>query len=205
MASGGGAIRRWRWALVLLLLAAACSRRQGPLLRIPLPIPEDSRYAVAIDNGRLWLATGADRSLTAIDLNSGQPLAPPLRLPVAPVSFAVGEGAIWIVGEDHRRVVRVDPATQQIVAAIEVPAAPFPEYEHLWVAADAGYVWLIGQRHVLQIDPRANRVVGRPILAGEEVIAFAVGAGSFWTGSHDDGILARIEPATGEVVARIYF
>jgi streptogramin lyase len=173
------------------------------LHRIPLTVPPGSGYAVAIDNGRLWLVIRDDHSLSAIDLTSKQLAAPTLQLPIAPASIATGEGGIWIVDAEHRRVIRLDPATQQIVAELDISAAPFPEYEHLWIAVGEGYVWLVGQRHVLRIDPRTNQVLGQPIAIGEEVIAYGVGAGSFWTGSHDDGILARIEPATGEVTARI--
>ncbi len=173
------------------------------LFRIPLDVPPDSRYAVAIDGGLLWVATSGDRTVSAIDLHSGETAGPAVHLAIAPASIAAGEGSIWVVALDHRRVVRIDQATRQVAGRIDIEGTPFPEYEHLWITVGEGYVWLIGERHVVQIDPLTNRRVGRPIAVGEEVISYALGAGSLWTGSHDDGILARIDPATKRVSARI--
>jgi hypothetical protein len=40
-------------------------------------------------------------------------------------------------------------------------------------------------------------------MAGEEIIAVALGHGTLWTGSHGDGIVARVDPQTHQVVADI--
>jgi streptogramin lyase len=66
-----------------------------------------------------------------------------------------------------------------------------------------GAIWITNQTTVIQIDPQTNQLVGEPLPAGEEIIAVALGHGTFWTGSHDDGIVARIDPLTHRVVATI--
>jgi streptogramin lyase len=172
-------------------------------IRVPLPVPPAARYAVALADGCLWIVTSRDRLLTPLDPTTGRPVAPPLSLPSAPVSLAAGAASLWIVSLDHQQLLRVEPLTHQVSATIDISDMPFPVYEHLWVTAGDEGVWLIGQRHVVQIDPRTNQRLGPPIAAGEEIIAYATGAGSLWTGSHDDGILARIDPATQVVTARI--
>ena len=55
----------------------------------------------------------------------------------------------------------------------------------------------------MQIDPDTNKIVGEPLPAGEEIIVAALGHGTLWTGSHDDGIITRVDAETHSIVATI--
>jgi streptogramin lyase len=86
---------------------------------------------------------------------------------------------------------------------IDLRHLQIPDYAHLLIAAGDGAVWLTNETHVIQIDPRTNQIVGTPLPAGEEIIVVALGHGTLWTGSHDDGIVSRVDPQTHDVIATI--
>ncbi|HET9909161.1 MAG TPA: hypothetical protein VFQ23_21105, partial [Anaerolineales bacterium] len=117
--------------------------------------------------------------------------------------IAYGEGAVWALGTDHTALARIDPLTYSVIAEIDLSSLQMPEYNLVLIAAGEGSVWITDQTAVIQIDPKTNQFVGEPLFTGEEIIAVALGHGTFWTGSHDDGIVARVDPATHKVVASI--
>jgi YVTN family beta-propeller protein len=103
-----------------------------------------------------------------------------------------------MAGED--RVTRIDLATGRRVATITVGRAP------LDLAATRGAVWVTnsgGGHSVAQIDPRTNRLAGRPIRTGASPQSLAIGGGSLWVANHDARTVTRIDQATGKVVANI--
>lgn len=159
--------------------------------------------SVAVGGGLVWVSYTAERTITRIDPLTQQTRGEPIRLPFEPGHLAYGEGSIWVCKRDYTALVRIDPQTYQIIASIDLRSFQMPIEEHLWVAVGSGAVWLTNQTTVLQIDPATNTIVGEPIVAGEEIIAIAIGEGSFWSGSHDDGIVTRIDPASHTVIARI--
>jgi glutamine cyclotransferase len=66
----------------------------------------------------------------------------------------------------------------------------------LWVGA-----W--GDREVVRVDPRSNRVVARFPAGGRNLAGLAVGAGTVWVVQPDADQVVRLDPGTGRVVARI--
>lgn len=106
---------------------------------------------------------------------------------------------------------RVDPRTGEVVATIPI--------EGLWdaftqVASGAGSVWVSSGYYetghapkrtpsdvVFRIDPRTNRVVDR--IPVDPPTGLAFGHGSVWATSISYGTVSRIDPQTGEVVAKI--
>jgi DNA-binding beta-propeller fold protein YncE len=88
-----------------------------------------------------------------------------------------------------------------IVARIRLPASPFS------VATGEGSVWALTRRprpEVWRIDPRSNRLVGKPTPLPVAPWNIAVGAGSVWvTPNGADGRLIRIDARTGRISARI--
>lgn len=131
-----------------------------------------------------------------------------------PQDVAVGEGAVWVAvpaqqPEQDNLIVRIDPATNEVVARI-----PVEDYvEEL--AAGAGGVWGAGIEwmandptfHVVRIDPATNEVIARiPDFSGP----LAVGYGALWgvdragaRAGPDGSSLLRVDPATNQIVARI--
>ena len=106
--------------------------------------------------------------------------------------------------EDTHSVLRVDPATNEIVATIAVRS---PGH----IAVGAGAVWTIDHFErsdtLVRIDPSSNRVIATIPL---DYYAFDVAAvdGAVWVtrdivAAGRSGELIRNDPATNEVVARI--
>jgi ABC-type branched-subunit amino acid transport system substrate-binding protein/streptogramin lyase/predicted Ser/Thr protein kinase len=103
--------------------------------------------------------------------------------------MAVGAGALWAAGADNR-IYRIDPATGRIVAKIPVVARVST------LAAGAEGVWFLNWTNgdVSRIDPATNRVADRIRVDSGSLAGIAVGGGSVWVTSPDDGRLWRIEP-----------
>jgi DNA-binding beta-propeller fold protein YncE len=129
-----------------------------------------------------------------------------------PRDVAVGAGAVWVSVNDFAEgepeshaVLRIDPATNDIVATIPVHSAG-----HLAVGSDA--VWTIdslegeGGDVLLRIDPTSNEVVAT-IPVDRYAFDVAVDSTSVWLTREDgegrSGEVIRIDPSTNEIVARI--
>jgi YVTN family beta-propeller protein len=105
----------------------------------------------------------------------------------------------------RRRTLYLDPksilATGRTVATITVPRAspgPCRHAKGVWVT-NAG----AGGGGKVQIDPRTNRLLGRPVRTDASPQSLAVGGGSLWVANHDERSVARIDLASGRVVADI--
>src|SRR5207237_587958 len=96
---------------------------------------------------------------------------------------------------DSSSVLRIDPATNRVVARIDVGAT-----EMAGITATSAAVWVAvyGAGTVVRIDPATNSVVGRIHVGGkpEDVVLYA---GAVWV-PNENGTLARIDPGTNAVV-----
>ena len=116
------------------------------------------------------------------------------------VEIAFGAGSVWATSE--RGVLRIDPETGRVTRTIPLKYAGGAASG---VAFGEGAVWAAGAGDgaVSRIDPEENGVVARIDVGeggrGAAPNAVAVGAGSVWVGTRDEG-LARIDPAKNRVV-----
>jgi YVTN family beta-propeller protein len=222
-----------RWhkvlAVALLLAAAGCSGAADspstPRSTQPPPAPtgttvpafDRDRFAavipvpgarsLAVADGVLWvLASGG---VVRIDPETNRVVGQPLRVPADAEVIAVGQGALWVAGvapgdlgaPGKDQVTRIDLATGHTEATITVGRAP------LDLAATPGAVWFThsggGGDSVARIDPRTNRLAGRPVRTGASPQSLATGGGSLWVANHDERTVTRIDQASGKVVANI--
>ena len=224
-----GAPRRHKTLVVaVLLVAAACAdttstprstqpptTRTGTGATVPgfdrgrfaavIPLPGAGRMTVG--DGALWVHAAG--TVVRIDPATNAAAGRPLRVPADAEAIAVADGALWVAsvgpgdlgtaGED--RVTRIDLATGRPVATITVGRAP------LDLAVTPGAVWVPnsggGGDSVARIDPRTNRVAGRPVRTGASPQSLAVGGGSLWVANHDAGTVTRIDQASAKVMAHI--
>jgi YVTN family beta-propeller protein len=221
----------WQKTLVVAVLvaAAACSgaadSRGTPRSTQPPPTPtgatvpafDRGRFAAVIPvpgaatmaaSGRgLWVHAAG--GVVRIDPATNTVVGEPLKVPANAEAIAVGQGALWVTSvapgdlgtPRPDRLTRIDLATGRSVATIEVPRTP------LDVALTPGAVWVTDAGGagdgVTRVDPRTNRVVGRPVATGSSPQSLAVGGGSLWVANHDGQTITRIDQATGKVVADI--
>ena len=112
---------------------------------------------------------------------------------------AVGFGSLWIQtnpGSDDAAIVRINPATGQTLARIAVPRV-------VGVSSGGGRVWAIsypksrsastfqpikGTAALWQIDPRTNRVIGKPIHQPLiQPISIVASHGQLWIADYQTG------------------
>jgi YVTN family beta-propeller protein len=171
-----------------------------------IPLPGAASMTVA--DGMLWVRKGAG-TVVQVDPATNAVVGKPLRVPADAEAIAVGDGALWVArvapgdlgaaGKDA--VTRIDLASGRMVATITVGRAP------LDLAVTPGGVWVTnsggGGESVARIDPRTNRLAGRPVRTGASPQSLAVGGGSLWVANHDASTVTRIDLASGRVVADI--
>jgi sugar lactone lactonase YvrE len=125
--------------------------------RLSPPLVElDCDPGIAIGTAAVWTTDPCSGALVRRDPKT---LRPTGRIDVPSTSgIALGFGSVWLVAGD--RVLRVDPQTLHITASIAVRGTS--------AAIGANAVWVLSmgngvRGNVTRIDPRTNRVVGRPI------------------------------------------
>jgi hypothetical protein len=139
-------------------------------------------------------------------------------------SLFVGEGSIWVAASNNDgtfggRILRVDPASAEVVSEIDVPSVPSWEVGGGGIVVAEGSVWLAGGIEtseagpdnsdgiVLQIDVATEQVVREIGVGGQYAADVAVDASGAWVTVFGEGENAmevvRIDPATGAVVDRI--
>jgi len=146
----------------------------------------------------------------AVDIASKQypistlPIVARIKVPVGPGWLGTGFGSLWVSKSLSREVLRIDPATNRVIAAIHVGSDP-----ELGIGVGLGFVWVADtkDRTITQIDPETNRVVKViPVdVARDPEGSLGVGEGSVWIMTNrrgtKSGTLTRIDPATGKITA----
>lgn len=158
--------------------------------------------AVAIGEGAVWVASG-DGSITSVDPANGKSTRFGERV-TQPGGIAVGEGAVWVTSSAGNGLVRIDPASGEVVGE-PIDVGEFPTD----VAVGDGSVWVANSRDgtVTRLDA-ASGEADEQIEVGEggeaEVLALAVGEGGVWV-ARSDGLpgseiaVVRIDPDSGTV------
>ncbi len=147
-------------------------------------------------------------------------------------SVAYGEGSVWVAQRSAPSfggsILRVDPATNEVVATILVDTVPQWETGGGGLTVANGSVWAAGpiatqsgssEAAVVQIDPATNFVVDTIRLGGLFADDVAVGPdGSIWVLMRTDAgdpevveldptthaVIARVRPANGSAGRRIF-
>lgn len=204
--------------IVLIILLSSCSPNPLPGVQTVTELPVATQLssgrneirqrislpqgagAVAFGDGSIWVTNRMKQNVLRIDMETGDTGAL-IELDFEPREIAYGEGAVWVCSADHTRLARIDPQTNKVTAEIDLRPLEIPDHVLLLITAGEGAVWITDQTHVIQIDPQTHQLVGQPLPAGEEIVAVALGHGTLWTGSHDDGIVSRVDAKTHSVLA----
>jgi len=166
--------------------------------------------SLALTPGAVWVVNFGMNGDTVvhIDPQTDQITGDPIQTGRAPLSVAVGEGSLWVANHDAHTITRIDLATNQVVANINVPSEPHR------VAYGEGAVWVANWHinSVSRIDTQTNQVIGEPIPIGFHAGNMAAGLGSVWVtsdyrspmdGAPEDVVLVRIDPQTNQAVETI--
>ena len=118
---------------------------------------------------------------------------------------AIGAGSVWrgLWPEKYdcgdSRIMRIDLATNRIVAEIPVPVVGR-------LAATDDAVWVASHGLLQRIDPATDSVVGNVQMPDREISAVTADANDVWAVTIDPvsgGVLVRVDAATNRVVAKI--
>ena len=149
----------------------------------------------------MWVTSGqANGVVYRVDPAANRVTAT-IGVPGGAFGIVVAAGTVWVTQylpePDPGHVARIDARTNRLLAPVEVPNLPGA----IRYGFDA--VWVTSRFTVSRIDPHTGAVTQPLHRAGD---VRAVGAGSLWgtyaNGAADAGA-QRIDPATGQVVARI--
>ena len=119
------------------------------------------------------------------------------KIPAGSGQIALGEGALWVLGE--KAVSRLDLDTNQVVATM-----PVDEFVQA-LAIGYGAVWAAGlDGTVTRIDPLTNQASGTiPVAPSSGLNGIAAGAGTVWVSNSEQGMVYRIDPNINQVIATI--
>jgi streptogramin lyase len=150
--------------------------------------------SLASGDGALWV-TGFG-VVSRLDATSGRLIAE-LRTPGSDdySQIAVGERAVWVTSTARGVVYRIDPVTDRVTTIhLDEPAAG--------IAVGGGRVWvtvdLPGPGRLIVINPRTNRVTGRPIMVGPGPGQVVYGQRAVWVQNTSPASVMRINPASGQ-------
>lgn len=155
---------------------------------------------VTVAGGSAWVAN-LGIGITRYDLATGEMLGEVVTNDIC-LAMDEGFGSLWAGDCVDNTLLRIDLATGELLATIDLPFG-IPSESSVAVGDDG--VWMLStgtQRTLVRIDPATNEVADSfPAPGG--TTAVRAGAGSLWITRADAGQLLRVDPATGEVLAEI--
>jgi virginiamycin B lyase len=143
-------------------------------------------------------AVAPSDTTSAGDLPTGAKIADEIEIALRDVRWlAVDSTAVWVNAD--REIVRVDPASGDIVGRVETPPIKYGS-----LASGENGLWQASfdQDVVLRVDPETNSVV-ETIAVGDAPEGVGTTPGAIWVANHHAGTVSRIDPLTNTVVATI--
>jgi streptogramin lyase len=130
------------------------------------------------------------------------------RIPVGPrraccaehMSVTARDDAVWAAVPNFDALVRIDPATNTVTDTVKVPYSPCA-----FLVANEASVWSAGggcADVLARVDARTSRLT--TTVEGEpHSIGLALEFGSLWVAVLRSASIDRLDPDTGQVVARL--
>lgn len=166
-------------------------------------VPAEGESSIGAGEGGIWAIADGDYCsgcvLVRIDPEVVK-VTDTYDVPEGGTAVRAGLGGIWITYSSEDRVVRVDPETGEVVSEIDVGSGP------RFLDVGEGGVWVMNQLDgsVSHIDPTSDEVVATIPVDAAAIFGgdLTVGAGFVWLRASSE-LVAKIDPATDRVVARI--
>ncbi len=180
----------------LLQYGAKTARRVGA----PITLPPGTAVAVSTGERGVWVGSRSGRegfepqTVARVDYRTAMLARSALIQPDGVQDIAVGDGAVWVIGRQRPIVTRISVSTG---AEKRLVVGGNPQR----LAIGQGAVWVSNNDgSVSRIDLKTRNI--RRIPVGREPRGIAVGRGAVWVANSLDGTATRIDPKTGEVVAK---
>ena len=122
-------------------------------------------------------------------------------VPGSPDWQVMTEDAVWVSNSPKNTIHRLDPKTNQVVAAVEVGKRPCSG-----LAAGFGSVWVpvCGDKSLVRVDAKTNQITTTiPVGPANSEGGLIASPDAIWMLTDMKGTLSRIDPATNKVIAEI--
>ena len=147
--------------------------------RVVATVPAgDGPDGLIVDGDSLWVANGADGTVSHLDARTGDPVSSAARADAGAAGLLHTDGAVWVANQSASSVSQIDPQTGLVRATIPVRDGP----GSLALAHDA--IWASNEYNgtISRIDPKAKRVV-RTYAVGGSPQGMAVAGKDMWLAS----------------------
>lgn len=191
--------------LALLLTVAACGSADGPEAdgSTTQPPPPAPGVESATAPGT-WPTAGAGAAATQSSLGPTSRVEPrrldpqvTIALEAPPANGIVTEDAVWVATENET-LLRIDPATNEIVHEISAPGLTYT----FDIGLGAAWIPDFEANLVRRVDLTSGAVVAE-IGTGESPEGVAVTDDAVWVADHRGGTVTRIDPSNNHVAATI--
>jgi len=188
-----------------------------------LPSAPDNFFApVATGEGAVWTSNISAGTVTRIDPTTNKvvqtiPVWPtnvcgldPSTSCSNPIDIATTPGAVWVVLHHEWAVVRIDPATNKVVATIAVGSGP-PEAGPQGITTSDGIVYVggndpnTGVRYLKRIDPATNAVTPVAQVPGANCDEKAAGGTHVWVAVDgcESNSIGDLDASSGTIVGSV--
>ena len=147
---------------------------------------------VAIGEGVAWIANAFDKTVTMLDLATGQ-----ARSTVPDVmarQIAYGAGSAWATDDLADRLLRLDRQSGQVAQIVELGAGAYPS--GVVVAANAVWVGNEGLSTVARVDATNASIVASGIATRAVPGAMATSTDAVWIAGREADVVLRIDPVS---------
>lgn len=158
---------------------------------------------LAIGFGSVWVSVPKNNEIVRIDPKHDVVKA---RIPVDEepcCGIGVGRTRIWVLNCKSQTLTRIDPDKDKV--DLRVPVSIAPEGEG-GIAVDDSGVWFVGNEDghsstLVHLGPDGGTL--RKIPVGRDSPVVNLGFGSVWVTSSSENRIYRVDPDSGNIVARI--
>jgi hypothetical protein len=147
---------------------------------------------VAMGEGVAWIANAFDKTVTMLDLATGQ-----ARSTVPDVmarQIAYGAGSAWATDDLADRLLRLDRQSGQVAQIVELGPGAFPS--GVVVSANAIWVGNEGLSTVARVDATNASIVASGIATRAVPGAMATSSDAIWIAGRENDVVLRIDPVT---------
>jgi DNA-binding SARP family transcriptional activator/ABC-type branched-subunit amino acid transport system substrate-binding protein len=197
------------------LLPSSTRRGRVALAAAVLLVAGTAAASIVLTRGSPQKGSGGDQ-VGAI-AGSGAGRASYTGVGTTPSNIAAGAGGVWVLNADDRTITHIDPTTRRVTKTFATGGTPTDLAAGdgaVWVGTGAARGGLIERASVTatvsRLDADSARVINVARLPGRAsfdglatgVSGIAVTSAAVWA-IDPDGSIARIDPGTGSVVARV--
>ena len=141
--------------------------------------------------GDVWVACDEGGVVARIDGDTNTVIAT-IDAGWRPVNLAGGEGAVWVRNYDTR-LLRIDPATNTVVATVVTRNEGVAGPPDTGVAVGGGSAWIVVSNGIGRVDPATNEIVQVIPIGGGGYVDLVWFDGELWASSTDRNLVFRME------------